>query len=78
MNMKKEKRQLKTDYLILGSGIAGLFAAIKLAELGTVTIITKDELKESNSSYAQGGIAAALIPPDSAEKHFNDTMNAVK
>ena len=76
MNMKKEKRQLKTDYLILGSGIAGLFAAIKLAELGTVTIITKDELKESNSSYAQGGIAAALIPPDSAEKHFNDTMKA--
>ena len=78
MNMEKEKKEhiLKTDYLILGSGIAGLFAALKLASKGNVLIITKDNIKESNSTYAQGGIAAALIPPDTIEKHFEDTMKA--
>ncbi|RAP31385.1 L-aspartate oxidase [Candidatus Marinamargulisbacteria bacterium SCGC AG-414-C22] len=64
------------DHLILGSGLAGLFTAIKLAKTTHVALISKDKITESNSSYAQGGIAAALINPDSPQKHYEDTMKA--
>jgi len=75
-NTSEPKHQLTTDFLIIGSGIAGLNLALKLSKKGKVTIITKTELKESNSYYAQGGIAAVLKDYDSFEKHIEDTMTA--
>jgi len=65
-----------TDFLIVGGGIAGLRAAIGLASAGTVTILTKAEPSESNTGYAQGGIAAAVGSDDSPELHAADTMRA--
>ncbi len=65
-----------TDFLIIGSGIAGLRAAADLADHGRVTILTKADPTESNTGYAQGGIAAAIGPDDSPELHFADTMAA--
>ena len=67
---------IKTERIVIGSGIAGLRAAIDLAEAGPVTILTKAEITESNSSYAQGGIAAAIGPNDGVDQHFRDTMAA--
>jgi L-aspartate oxidase len=61
---------------VIGSGIAGLRAALDLAAHGQVVIITKSDPTESNTGYAQGGIAAALSPEDSPEEHFADTMAA--
>ncbi|MFZ1460610.1 MAG: FAD-dependent oxidoreductase, partial [Ignavibacteria bacterium] len=55
---------MKTDFLIIGSGIAGLSLAIKLSPLGKVTIITKKQKAESNTNYAQGGIAAVMDESD--------------
>jgi L-aspartate oxidase len=65
-----------TDYIIVGSGIAGLRAAIDLSRSGRVTIFTKSQITESNSMYAQGGIAAAIGLNDNVEKHFADTIAA--
>ena len=64
------------DYVIVGSGIAGLRAAIALAPVGRVLILTKADPAESNTGYAQGGIAAALGPGDSPERHAEDTFKA--
>ena len=50
----------ETDYLIVGAGIAGLRAAIELCETGRVLVVTKEALGESNTNYAQGGIAVAM------------------
>lgn len=66
----------KVDFLVIGSGIAGLTFAIKAAEFAKVCIITKNVPEETNTSYAQGGIASVWSQDDSAEKHFQDTMNA--
>lgn len=63
-----------TDYLIVGSGIAGLSLAIKLSEFGNVIIITKKRKAESNTNYAQGGIASVLGNDDNFELHIKDTM----
>ena len=68
--------QRRTDFLVIGSGIAGLRAAIDLAPAGDVLILTKADPTESNTGYAQGGIAAALAPGDSPELHAADTMAA--
>ena len=56
--------RLNSDFLVLGSGIAGLLAARKLARLGRVTLVTKKEAAESNTNYAQGGIAAVMSEMD--------------
>ncbi|MDD5658740.1 MAG: L-aspartate oxidase [Actinomycetota bacterium] len=64
------------DYTIIGSGIAGLSTAIRLSNHGTVKIFTKSALSESNTWYAQGGIAAAIKSPDGWESHYNDTIKS--
>ncbi|MDD5126599.1 MAG: L-aspartate oxidase [Dehalococcoidales bacterium] len=64
------------DYIIVGSGIAGLYTALLARELGSVLIITKGSISECNTKYAQGGIAAAIGRGDSPELHFRDTINA--
>ena len=66
----------KVDFLVIGSGIAGLSYALKVAPYGKVIIVTKDSVGESNTRYAQGGIAAVMYTPDSYEKHIQDTINA--
>ncbi|MEO8447396.1 MAG: L-aspartate oxidase [bacterium] len=64
-----------TEYLIIGSGIAGLSLALKLSSLGTVTIITKKQKAESNTNYAQGGIASVMNADDKFELHVQDTLD---
>jgi L-aspartate oxidase len=66
----------KYDYLVLGSGVAGLFCALKLAARGRVAVITKKDRAESNTNYAQGGIAAVTSKEDSFELHVKDTLDA--
>ena len=65
-----------TEILVLGSGIAGLFTAIKLCDKFEVTVLTKRDIMASSTEHAQGGIAAALNQDDSPEFHFVDTINA--
>jgi L-aspartate oxidase len=67
---------VRGDFLVMGSGIAGLRAAISLAEAGDVVMLTKADPRESNTGYAQGGIAAAIGPDDSPDLHYTDTMAA--
>src|SRR5215831_15951141 len=67
---------MNPDFLVIGAGVAGLRAAIELAEAGTVLVVAKDTLRESASEYAQGGIAAALSDDDEIELHEQDTLAA--
>ena len=64
----------ETDFLVLGSGIAGLYYALHVADHGRVTIVTKREAQESSTQYAQGGIASVLSKEDSFESHIADTV----
>ncbi len=66
----------RTDFLIIGSGIAGLRAAADLAAAGDVPLLTKADPDESNTGYAQGGIAAAVGPDDRPDQHAADTIAA--
>jgi L-aspartate oxidase len=65
-----------TDFLIVGAGIAGLRAAIELSEAGRVLVVTKEALGESNTNYAQGGIAVALGGDEDVSLHLEDTVGA--
>ena len=65
---------IKTDFLVLGSGIAGLSFALKACEHGSVAIVTKKEKIESSTNYAQGGIATVLGSDDSFDLHIADTL----
>jgi L-aspartate oxidase len=68
---------LETDFIVVGSGIAGLRAGVELARAGArVTVLTKDRREESNTEYAQGGIAVALAEEDEASLHEEDTVAA--
>ncbi len=64
------------DFLVIGSGLGGLSFALKAAEHGTVCLISKAEMDETNTRYAQGGIAAVTYEPDSHAKHMEDTLVA--
>jgi L-aspartate oxidase len=68
--------RVTTDFLIIGSGLAGLTMAIKASAYGEVTIATKAGIGENNTVYAQGGIAAVITPEDNYENHVRDTMVA--
>ncbi|MEO6724569.1 MAG: L-aspartate oxidase [Blastocatellia bacterium] len=68
--------QSPTDYIVIGSGVAGLRAALELAQEGRVTVLTKDRLDESNTEYAQGGVAVALSDDDEIDLHIEDTLIA--
>ncbi len=65
---------MKTDFLVIGSGAAGLSFALKAAERGRVTVVTKGEMNECNTNYAQGGICSVTYAPDTFEKHIRDTL----
>ncbi|HWD78525.1 MAG TPA: L-aspartate oxidase [Kribbella sp.] len=64
------------DVVVIGSGVAGLTAALKARELGSVLVVTKDVVASGSTQWAQGGIAAALDPDDSPEEHLQDTLVA--
>ncbi len=63
------------DFLIIGTGIAGLTYAVKAAQFGTVAVVTKKEKAESNTNYAQGGVAAVMSQVDSFDLHVRDTLS---
>lgn len=66
--------EIKTDFLVIGSGVAGLSFALKVAETGTVAIVTKRDVAESNTARAQGGIASVFSEVDSFDLHIKDTL----
>ena len=73
----KPNEILNFDHLVIGSGLAGLFTALQLSKLGTVALVTKRSIDESNTKYAQGGIACVMDnKQDSFEEHVKDTMTA--
>ncbi len=65
---------MKTDFLVIGSGAAGMSFALKAARYGHVTLVTKGEMVEANTNYAQGGICSVTYAPDTFEKHIHDTL----
>src|SRR5436305_379220 len=72
----KHTPHLFTDVLVIGAGIAGLRAALEVPPPLEVLVVTKDSIQQSNSSYAQGGIATVLSPEDAFENHIEDTLTA--
>ncbi len=71
-----DSEQRTCDFLVLGRGVAGLSYALKVAPRGRVAIVTKKDRAESNTNYAQGGIAAVTSKEDSVELHVRDTLEA--
>src|SRR3954447_17369039 len=65
---------METDYLVLGSGLAGLYFALRASQHGRVVVVSKRSLTEANTRYAQGGVAGVLGPDDTAQKHVEDTL----
>src|SRR3989440_331443 len=72
----KHTPHLFTDVLVIGGGIAGLRAALEIPAHLRVLVVTKDNIQQSNSNYAQGGIAGVLSPEDRFENHIEDTLTA--
>ena len=68
--------QRKADFLVIGSGSAGLIFALKVAHYGKVIVLSKTSMEDTATSYAQGGIAAVMYSPDTYEKHIADTLRA--
>ena len=67
----------KYDYLVIGSGIAGMSFALKVAETGRVALVCKSDIEEANTFYAQGGVASVTnLRVDNFDKHIEDTMIA--
>ncbi|MGB6719815.1 MAG: FAD-dependent oxidoreductase, partial [Terracidiphilus sp.] len=66
----------EVDFLVMGAGVAGLRAAVELARHGDVLVVTKESLGESNTHYAQGGIAVAMEGDRDVALHLGDTVNA--
>src|SRR5580704_14474671 len=71
-----ESAPSRTDFLVIGAGVAGLRAAVELAGAGTVLVLAKREVTDSNTQWAQGGIAAALSDEDEISLHLQDTLQA--
>lgn len=67
---------LTSDFLVIGAGLAGLYAALQAARYGSVCLLTKTSISETNSAWAQGGIAAAVDENDSPQLHREDTLRA--
>jgi L-aspartate oxidase len=74
--MTHSAKSYQADYLVIGSGVAGVRAAIELSQAGTVLVLAKSDLSESATAYAQGGIAVALSDEDEIGLHEQDTLNA--
>src|SRR4029077_849599 len=72
----KQTPHLFTDILVIGAGIAGLRAALEIPPGLEVLVVTKDSIRQSSSTYAQGGIAGVLSPEDRFENHIEDTLTA--
>src|SRR3989304_5630042 len=68
--------EIRSDFLVIGSGIAGLSFALKICKYGSVAIVTKRDCEESSTKYAQGGIASVMAEDDSYELHIKDTIEA--
>ena len=64
------------DFLVLGTGMAGLSFALRAAQLGTVAVVTKKNRADSNTNWAQGGIASVWADDDTIELHVRDTLEA--
>ncbi|KAL9246150.1 hypothetical protein vseg_019723 [Gypsophila vaccaria] len=73
---EKDGAAIYYDFVVIGSGVAGLRYALEVAKHGTVAVITKAEPHESNTNYAQGGVSAVLSSTDSVESHVQDTIIA--
>lgn len=69
-------KSTRSDFLVIGSGLAGLAFALKVAHRGTVTLLSKDKVTGANTPWAQGGIAAVISKEDSFESHIHDTLRA--
>ena len=76
MRTSSHRDNIRTDFLIIGAGVAGLYAALHAARFGRVLLLAKSPLPESNSFHAQGGVAAAIDTDDQPEHHFEDTLRA--
>ena len=74
LSHKHKFLKMKSDFLVIGSGSAGLSFALKASRMGHVTLVTKGELAECNTNYAQGGICSVTYLPDTFEKHIEDTL----
>lgn len=74
--MSQQSTNVHSDFLVIGSGLAGLYSAYYASKFGSVSLVTKSTLEQSNSYWAQGGIAAAIDPDDSHMYHKEDTLKA--
>lgn len=68
--------KVNCDFLVIGTGVAGLFYALKVSKYGSVALIAKDKINDTSTSKAQGGIAGVTSQFDSYDKHINDTIIA--